>query len=86
MHKQEMQRQWRKRGVAQNAALCRWTVRGQAEAGEARSPTIGAAALKFRTATYGGHGWPVWSRTAYANHNWPLTPSDELKARYRPTA
>jgi hypothetical protein len=65
MHKQEMECQWRRPGVAQNANLSRWTEGGRSEPGEARNPTIGAAALKFRAATYGGRGWPAWSKAMH---------------------
>lgn len=81
MHKQEMERQWRRPGVAQNANLSRWTEGGRSETGEARNPTISAAALKFQAAV--GRDEPVWSRTAYTSYNWPLEPSAELRARYK---
>jgi hypothetical protein len=44
MDKTQMERQWRKRGVAQNANLCQWSG-GVCRAGEARNPAPSASAL-----------------------------------------
>ena len=78
MNRLDMEKQWRKRGIAQIGNVCCWNEHGSAP-GAARNPTTGAEALKFRAATTGERGWPAWSKSQPRD----IEPSEELKVRYR---
>jgi len=72
--------------MGQRGHISQWheSIQGlTALAGAPCNPEIGSQALAFRKKTTGGHDFPAWSSTRYKNHNWPLEPSKELKAKIR---
>ena len=80
-----MEAVWNEPGVKQVANLCRWDENGHNYPGELRNPKPSKEALAFRAEVLGGRGWPVWGQNNYGgkNHEWPIYPSEELKARYK---